>query len=371
VAGYVAAGVVLSPDLLGGPLGLAVGSWSGALTTAALGMVAYLIGGSMTAAQLGRLGRAMTATALAESLGAAAVVFLAVSALAGPADGLPGVLPALALAAIAATTAPAATLAVLHQYRARGPLTDMLLGVVALDDALGILLFAVVLAAGADASPAGQLGSALVAIGGAVLAGALTGRLLAAAAMRVHQPGLRLPMVLAGVLVVIGLAEALGLSPLLACMTLGFASRHFLGTAGDRLLAPVEFLEEMVFVVFFTVAGAHFQAGVFLGFLDVILIYLVARLAGKLGGAFVGARLGGAPPQVARWIGLGLAPQAGVAVGLALSLGQYPAFQAASLAVVNIVLGTTLLYELLGPLAVRFALARAGELGPERRRMDR
>jgi Kef-type K+ transport system membrane component KefB len=154
-------------------------------------------------------------------------------------------------------------------------------------------------------------------------------------------------------------------------MTLGFASRHFLGTAGDRLLAPVEFLEEMVFVVFFTVAGAHFQAGVFLGFLDVILIYLVARLAGKLGGAFVGARLGGAPPQVARWIGLGLAPQAGVAVGLALSLGQYPAFQAASLAVVNIVLGTTLLYELLGPLAVRFALARAGELGPERRRMDR
>ena len=99
-----------------------------------------------------------------------------------------------------------------------------------------------------------------------------------------------------------------------------------------------------------------------------IFIDLIARLAGKLGGAFIGARLGGAPPQVSRWIGLGLPPQAGVAVGLALTIGQYPPFQAASLAIVNIILGTTLVYELRGPVAVRLALGRAGELGPQRRR---
>jgi Kef-type K+ transport system membrane component KefB len=136
-----------------------------------------------------------------------------------------------------------------------------------------------------------------------------------------------------------------------------------LGAAGDRVHAPVEYFEELVFLVFFTVAGAHFDPRVFAGHWDLIAAYFLARLGGKMTGAALGARLSGAPRPVARWLGLGLAPQAGVAVGLALTLAHQPVFRDVSGVVVNVILATTVLYEVLGPALVRYALERAGELG--------
>jgi len=368
VAVYVLVGALFSPDLLGERLGLHVNDWAEPLTVSALGIVAYLIGGSMTLGQLRRLGKTILGTALGEALGAVVIVFIVVWLLGPTITGVSSLQLALALAAIAATTAPAGTVAILHQYHARGPLSNTLLGVVALDDALGIIIFSFVLAALAGESLWLGSGLALLEVAGSLALGAGTGWVLSRQGRRVKQSTLLLPLLLGVILIAVGLAQTLGLSPLLAAMTLGFVARQAPGASSQRLFTPVEYLEEAVFVVFFTLAGAHFQLGVFLQVSGLALLYFLGRSAGKLLGAALGAGLSGAPPNVVRWLGFGLIPQAGVAVGLALSLTHHPQLQAVSGPILNTVLATTLCYEIIGPFAARFALRQAGELGDKRTR---
>ncbi|MBU0946444.1 MAG: cation:proton antiporter [Proteobacteria bacterium] len=366
VAAYVIAGIIFSPGLLGRLEWIEVGGWAAPLTTTALGVIAYLIGGSITLKQLRRSGRVIFSAAIGESLGAVLCVFAAFWLLLPDTYALSPVQLALVFAAIAATTAPAGTIAILHQYRARGPVSNTLLGVVALDDAIGIILFSLMMVVVVGESLTMSLGTALLQIGGAIVLGVLIGRILCQVGKRFHQGGLLLPLVLGHILLALGLAEILNLSPLLATMALGFSSRYFSRAAGDRMFIQVEYFEELVFLIFFTLAGAHFEFTVFVGHLDLVLIYFVARIIGKIGGAALGAAAVGASQPVVRWLGLGLVPQAGVAVGLALTLGNEPVFKELSTMILNVILATTLLYEVLGPLAAKFALGRANELGRER-----
>jgi len=368
VAAYVVAGLVLSPDLLGTYINITVDKWTEPLTTAALGIIAYLIGGSITVAQARRIGRSIFSIALGESIGAAAFVYAGFMLIVSDSAGIPTAQIALAFAAMSATTAPAGTIAVLHQYRAGGPVTTTLLGVVALDDAIGIILFSIMLVITAGESLTSSLGAAFLDIGGSLVLGVITGRILTEFGRRIHQTGLRLPAILGAILLVVGFADAWHLSPLLGAMALGFSARYFLGAAGDRLFVMIEYFEELIFIIFFTVAGAHFEINVFLNHLDLIVIYFFARILGKIIGAAVSAKAAGAPPQTIKWLGLGLVPQAGVAVGLALTLSHKPAFHETSSIMVNVILATTLLYELISPFIVRFGLARAGELGEKRER---
>lgn len=373
VLGYVLAGVILSPKLLGGVLGLDFHAWAGTLTDLALGIVAYIIGGAITWRALTRTGRVIGFTVLGEALGAMVLVFLVLWGLLGwLAGGLHQELPpadlALVLAAISATTAPAVTVAVLHQYRASGTLSSTLLGVVALDDALGIVLFVLALTATTGLGLGDGIVIALREIAGGLLLGLAAGRALSLVSRRLHATTLRLPVIVTAILLVTGLAQLLHFSPLLAAMALGFFARHFLRAHGDRLFAPVEHLEELVFLIFFTVAGTHFDPAVFAANLWLILAYFLARSLGKTAGAALGATLAGAPGVVIRWLGPALMPQAGVAVGLALTLTRQPAFAAHTHLIVNVILGSTILNEILGPLAVRRSLGRAGELGERRRR---
>jgi len=366
IAAYVLVGVLFSERLLGGALGLAVGEWTEPLTSTTLGMIAYLIGGSITVPQIRRMGKVIIGSAFGEAVGAAVFVFVVVLLLGPRIADIPPVQTALALGAIAASTAPAATIAVLHEYRARGPLTTTLLGVVAIDDAIGVILFSLMLVASVGESLTTTLGSALLSLAGALVLGLVAGKGLALGGRRVRRAALRLPLVLGAILLVLGLAELGGLSSLLAAMATGFFARFFSGATADRLFAPIEFLEEAIFVVFFTVAGAHFDPSVFSDHGVLIAAYFVARIVGKILGAWIGARLSGAPEVVVRWLGIGLVPQAGVTIGLALALSQVPAFSAGGQTIVNVILGTTVLYEIIGPLATRMALQRAGELRTKR-----
>lgn len=372
VAAYVVAGVLFSDSLFGTALGAGNEDWAEPVTAFALAIIAYLIGGSISIADLRRSGAVILSTVAAQTLFAALLVSTLLYLLLPPElYGVSAAKLALAFGAIAVTTAPAATIAVLHQYRAQGPVTTVLLGVVALDDAVGVVLFAVMLAFVSGISLSTTLAAALVEIGGALLLGAIAGYGLSRAARKVHQGSLRLPLVITAIMLALGLSERWGFSPLLATMTLGFASRFFLGAAGDRLIAPIEYFEEMVFLLFFTVAGTHFDASVFVDYSGLILCYFGIRLLGKVLGAAVGAKLAHAPQAVVRWVGLGLAPQAGVAVGLALTLSSNATFAAASGMILNVILGTTLLNELLGPSLVKIALKQSGELSlkPKRKRL--
>ncbi len=366
IIAYVFVGILFSQDILGGVLHFNLAETADVPTIGALGIIAYIIGGSITTAQLKRIGAVIFSTAMGESMGAMILVCSILVILFPVIEGINGIQLALPLAAIAATTDAASTLAVLHQYRARGVLTDTLLGVVALDDVLGIIFYSLALVYATGAGLSTHLGAAIWEIIGSIVLGGLTGLILARLGSHVRQPGLRLPLILGGVFTVIGCAEALGLSALLSSMVLGFSARHFMKAAADRLFAPIELLEELVFLIFFTLAGAHFQFAVMIQYADIIFFYFVARMIGKLIGSVIGARIAGAPARVSRWLGLGLVPQAGIAVGLALSLSQETVFQAVGPMIINIILGTTILYELTGPFAVRYAIQLAGEIGSKR-----
>jgi Kef-type K+ transport system membrane component KefB len=365
IAVYALAGLIWSQDLLGGVFNLQLGNWSGMLTQTALALIAYLIGGSVTARQLKRLGNTIVFCTAGEVLGAAIMVFVAIWLfLSGQAQAL---LVAAALSVLAASTSPAATVAVIHEYRSRGPLTTSLLGVVALDDAVGIILFSLLLVVTTGISFTGAMSVAAVEVGGALLLGAVMGWALAFFGNRVRNPHFFLPMVLSAILLSQGLAQIWHCSPLLTAMTLGFVGRATYKSGGERLLAPVEYLEELVFLVFFTLAGAHFNLNVLLGGAELVVIYVLARVVGKIAGTNLMARFTDAPPAVRRYIGLGVVPQAGIAIGLALSLLNHPAFADTGLLIVNVILASTLIYELLGPFATRYALRQAGEISEEGR----
>lgn len=357
ITAYVGVGIAFSPELLGGRLGLDVSAWSGLATAIALGLIAYLIGGSLKVASLRRLGKMVVLATLGESLAAVAAVFLVVWALA-PIE------LALALAAVAATTDPAATVAVMHQYRARGPASETILGIAGLDDAVGVIVFAVIAGFLAGDSVAAALAAAGREIVLALALGAGGGWLLGrhGSALRVRE--LSLPLVLSALFLVAGLADALASSPILAAMAFGFTARASCRVHPDRLFGALERGEESIFLAFFAVAGTQFRADVFVENIEWIAIYVPVRASGKYLGAYLGSRLGGAPPQMARWLGLGLIPQAGVAIGLALTLAASPRLAALGPTLINIVLGSAVLVELVGPFCARLTLERLGEIGP-------
>ncbi len=361
VVGYILLGMLFAPDLLGGALGIDAIEWTQPMVSVALGIIAYLIGGSASLTQLKRLGWGIVGSTFGKVTGAVLVVFLVVG-LGGQLIGdIPGWTFALVIAAIAPTTAPAAIVAVVHQYRARGPLTTTLLGMVAIDDALGIMIFSVVLAiVGGGAGHA--LPVALWDIGGAIITGIIVGFLAERLSRRLHEQELRLVVLVGSIVFLVGLSEAWGFSALLASMALGFSARYFSGATSERLFEPVEQLEELVFVLFFTFAGMHFKPDVVINYAPLILLYFFARGAGLIGGAMIGARLAGAPRVVAQNVGFGMLPQGGVAIGLALLLAGSPRFADTGTLIVNIVTATTLLTESIGSLSARFGLRRAGEV---------
>ena len=362
IATYVLAGALFSPDLLGQFIPLAEKDWARPLTSIALGIIAFIIGGSITTAQLKRMGKSILGAALGESLGAVALVFAGIMFLVPEIPGTSQFFLALAFASMAATTAPAGTIAILHQYRAKGPMSMTLLGVVALDDALGIVFFSIALALISGGPIEENIKVAFEDIGTALVLGSLAGWLLAKIAKHVRQSSMMLPLSLGFILFVVGLSETLGSSPLLSTMALGFTARHVLQSSGDRVFGPIEYFEETVFLLFFTMAGTHFHPAVFLTNLSLISVYFFARVAGKMTGSAFGAKITGAPDAVVKWLGLALIPQAGVAVGLALTLSHQPEFKEISMVIMNVILATTMLYEVIGPLTARFALQQAGEI---------
>ncbi len=368
VAAYLLVGVLFSRDLLGDLLGFHIGAWSEIFTHGALGVIAYLIGGSITIGHLKRIGGVITGAIVGETVGVVLVVFGVFSGVLVFLGNANAVSIALTFSVLALSTAPAATLALIHQYRSKGPLTDTMLGVVALDDAVGMMGYSLLLILLTDNSFGSSIALTLFEIGGAILLGAAVGWLLSKSSVWFGASVFRLPIILASILIVLGCAESLHLSQLLASLVLGFAARYFSQASAGRLFSPIHPLEETIYLLFFTIAGAHFDLSLFLNYFPFILLYFTTRIVGKVLGASTGASLVGAPPQVTRWIGLGLLPQAGVAIGLALTFSHEAAFEGIGSMVLNVIIGATLLNELTGPIAAKYALQRADEIHLKRER---
>ncbi|GAB2186835.1 cation:proton antiporter [Roseibium sp. LAB1] len=328
------------------------------LSVLALSMVAFVLGGKLSRVHLQNSGRAVTIISASAVVSTAIIVFAGLALLGFPLE------LALILAALATATDPAATSDVIRQYRAKGPFTTVLSGIVALDDIWGILIFALCLM-GAQALVGGDGSGALLhaawEIIGSLLLGAIVGLPAGYLSGRLQPGDPTLAEALGIVFLTAGLALWLDLSFLLAGIACG-AMVVNTGRHHSRPFYEIEHIEWPFMIFFFVLAGAALQPDLLvkLGLLGAA--YVLLRLAGRLAGGWLGGKLtGGAASSRSYLFGLSLLPQAGVALGMALVAAEVlPQFRDE---ILTVAIGSTIVFELLGPTATQQALKRAGETG--------
>lgn len=337
------------------------------LTNLALALIGLMVGGELKKSVFQRFGRQMFAILCAEGLAAFGLVALLVSLFSGK------LYLGLVLGALASATAPAATVDVLWEYKSRGPLTTTILGIVALDDGLALILFgfaiafARVLLEGGALSWSNGVGQPLLEIFGSLGLGLAVGWGMTFVLRRVQDKEDLLPLVLGAVLLIGGLVHLLDLSLILAAMALGVTLANLAPNSSRRAFETVQEFALPIYILFFVLVGARLQIGLLpqMGLLG--LLYVLGRTAGKMGGVWLGGTLSNAPPSVRKYLGYALFSQAGVAVGLALAVAQEfsqstPAAQEMGTFVVNVIAATTFLVQIIGPPFVKFAISRAGEI---------
>jgi Kef-type K+ transport system membrane component KefB len=375
VSGYLIAGVLLSPSISGIFTRQMVDHDLQVVTEMALGIIAYLIGGSLVLERMKHLGRSILWITFSQAL--AAFLFTTffliytipfLTGLTGPEYGLMSTsLPlALVIGAIAVATAPGAILAIVSELRASGPFTSILLGIIALDDGLALIFFALASAAAQALIHPGAVSLAVI-LGGAgreivfsILLGIAAGVLLKYTAHLVRRREALLMIILGIIFTTIGTASQFHLSPLLASMVLGFFIVNKEKRHRDFFLV-VEQIEEPLFGLFFGLAGAHIDPGVFKSAGLLAVTILVIRMIGKQLGTWAGARFSGAPPEVQNYLGIALFPQAGVTVGLVLIAQSIFHLPVVANILVNAVIGSVILNELISPPLVKYALTKVHE----------
>jgi Kef-type K+ transport system membrane component KefB len=371
ITGYIVIGMLFSPSVTGFLTEEIIATRLPIITDMALAVIAFSIGGALQIERIRKLGGIILWTTIVQAFAVFSVVALLVGFLLPLInDEIPGqgVVWAVAvfLGAISAATAPAAVLGIIHEYRAKGPVTTVLLGVVTLDDAITIILFSV--AGGIAGGLTGKGGplftsavfSPLREIGLSIVLGAAAGGTIRFLVPIVRRKASLLGLGLGSVFLTAGTAHTLEGSSLLACMTLGITVAN-LAAHPEQWFEAVERIEEPILGMFFVLAGSHmrFEALAYAGWLAVIII--VGRSAAKIIGSYAGSVIAGAPIKVKKYLPLGLLPQAGVSVGLVLAARGILGDSAAAEVMVNAVLISVIINELTSPTLVRYALAKAGE----------
>ena len=392
VTAYLIAGILVGPFVLGriGIEGIGFTSLESVehfdiLCDLALGFIAFAIGNEFRVSQLKKIGKKATVIGV---LQAVVTTLLVDAVLIGLSFILPeGVLPrpvAIVLGAVAAATAPAATLMVVKQYKAKGPLTDILLPVVALDDAVGLVLFAISfgVARSLGAGNVNILSVVLEPILEVVLSlvlGAVLGYLFHLAERFFHSRSKRMAVSVTFVMFAVAISSLddlhigdvhIAFSPLLTCMMLGTVFCNVCDFS-EELMDRVDRWTAPLFILFFVLSGAELDFDVFTnGWVILVgVVYILSRSLGKYAGAFGSAKLTKCEPNIVKYLGITLLPQAGVALGMAskVSSSGIPGAEI----VVNITLFAVLVYEICGPFLTKVSLLKAGEINPENRNSAR
>ena len=390
VTAYLVAGILVGPCCLGalGIKGIGfidqdyVESLS-IICDVALGFIAFSIGNEFRLNQLKKIGRQATIVGILQAVITSLVVD---AALIGLHFAFPHVLTieaAIILGAIASATAPAATLMVVRQYKAKGTVTDMLLPVVALDDAVGLVIFAISFGV-AKALNAGTINiisvivEPLIEIVASLLLGSLMGLVFHICERFFHSNSKRISVSIGFVLLTIALSQMkfevagihIGYSSLLTAMMLGTIFCNICDFS-EELMERVDKWTAPLFVLFFVLSGAELDLKkVFSDPLIIIIgiVYIIFRCAGKYTGAFVSAKVAKCDDNIVKYLGITLFPQAGVALGMAELAEE---FGEIGETVSTITLFAVLIYEIVGPALTKAALLKAGDIDPEKRRSAR
>ena len=406
VTAYLIAGILVGPFLLGrifipelGYLGfnpviedaldqlVSVDSY-GIISDIALGFIAFSIGNEFRISQLKKIGKQATVIGIVQAVVTTLVVDAALIVLhfiLGP-DKFP--LPAaITLGAIASATAPAATLMVVKQYKAKGKLTDILLPVVALDDAVGLVLFAVSFGiarslAGGPVNVAAIILNPIIEVVFSLALGALLGFAFSWVEKFFHSNSKRLAISIAFVFLTVAISKVhftqwditFGFSPLLSCMMLGTVFCNVCDFS-DELMARADRWAAPILVLFFVFSGAELNLTVFTSIEIIIIgvVYIIARCVGKYFGAFGSAAAVRCDKNIVNYLGITLFPQAGVALGMARMAEKQFTGTNANIGeiILNITLFAVLIYEIVGPMLTKMSLLRSGDIQPEGKKSSR
>lgn len=392
VTGYLVAGVLIGPYCLG-RLGVLLGieglgfttmeyvEHFGIISDVALGFIAFSIGNEFRLSSLKKTGKQATIIGIVQALVATLFVDLALGGL----SLILGeeILPmsaVITLGAIATATAPAATLMVVRQYKAKGPLTELLLPIVALDDAVGLVVFAVSFGI-SKAMVSGHTDiisivvNPLIEIVVSLIVGALMGLIFSETEKFFHSRSKRLSVSVTYVILTVALCKieipvgpvTIGTSSLLTCMMLGTIFCNVCESS-EELMERVDRWTTPLFALFFVISGAELELSVFssLAIVGIGVMFILFRSAGKIVGAAISSKATGCSPTIVKYLGITLLPQAGVALGMTVTAMQLGDTEGALIR--NIVLFAVLVYELIGPMLTKMALMKAGEIIPEGRK---
>lgn len=360
VTGYLIAGLLIGPSILN-LVPKEIVEEMAIFSDVALGFIAYSIGSQINFNQLKKVGAGVVAITLLEALMAMALV-VAVMLLVFKTN-----LPfALLIGSIASATAPAATLMVIKQYRAKGPVVDTLLPVVAMDDGVSIMAFGVALTVSKALISGGDIhftNLVLIPVGeivGALILGFLIGVIFLFIEKIIRSEGELMNFVIVIIFLGFAIATKLHVSSLLCCMAIGATISNI--RAGKlKYFSIVDNITVPIFLAFFVISGADLDISALKTTGLIGIAYVLVRVIGKWTGAFLGARAFHMPKTVQKYLGYTLVPQAGVAIGLSL-VAQNALPNEHGVQIRTVILAATVIYEFIGPLITKKALIAAGEI---------
>lgn len=358
VTGYLIAGLLLGPSLLNLIPSSMVDGF-GIIADIALAFIAFSIGSEFKLSYYKKVGIAPVIIACCEALGAIFIVTL-VLILCGFDVKL-----SIMLGAIAAATAPAQTIMVINQYKAKGTLTSLLLSVVAIDDAVALIGFGFattivkVMSSTTNTNILVSVFNPILEILISVIIGLVLALLMKLVLRWFKKVSNRECIIIAFVLLTYWFAESLHGSSLLACMSLGAVLVNIYSET-DSIMKIVDYFTPAIFMIFFVISGAGFEISALPSIGVIGILYVVLRVIGKIGGAWLGGKLTKQENKVCKYLGPTLMPQAGVALGLIVIAGKMVPDYASQIRV--IILCSTFIYSIIGPIAAKIALEKSGEI---------
>ncbi len=374
VTGYILSGILLNPHICRF-VPMDFPQHTELITQISLAFITFSIGGTLLYSRVKQLGKIVLSITFFEAQFAFLAVALAFIVL-GPVlmplmrgTWVVFVPLGILMGALASPTDPSATIAVVHEYKAQGEVTSTIMGVAAFDDILGIVNYCVGVAvagsliAHTSASIDSVVWKPALIIAGSIGLGVVFGLIFNAIsrAIKRETEGVFIVLIFGLISLCYGTATLFGLDELLATVSMGILVVNF-NRMHEKIFGMLErYTEELIFILFFTVSGMHLDLVVLMSNWLLVVVFAIARAAGKYSGVYVGGHVSGAGKNIKKFIAPGLIPQGGIVIGLALLIQQNPLFDQFSSILINTVLGATVFHELLGPVLSRWAILKAGE----------
>ena len=359
VSGYLIAGLLLGPSLFNFVSSEEAKSFE-IISEITLSFIAFGIGSEFMLKDIIKMGKKITIITLAEVVGAVTVVFSVMYFIFNQDFAF-----SIVIASMSAATAPAATIMVIRQYRAYGPVTKTILPVVALDDVFGIISFGIaisvakILVSGTEFSIFKIIGVPIYEIFGSLLLGLVLGVVLSLLTKKIDPKDELQIKTIFFVGIATGLSKALDFSPLLTNIMMG-ATLANLRVFSNRSFSAVNDFVPIFYILFFTIAGAALDLKILYTVGLIGAAYILARATGKILGAYIGAKSVNAEPQVQKYLGFALLPQGGISIGLSvIVMQQLPQY---SVQITTIIMASVLFYETLGPIFAKISIHKAGEI---------